>query len=175
VVARRSFLERFEQQQKDHKLHILTPDELGRRKLQVRQARGMEERYSHVVFGILERVQMSATLHTLVSHGKDSLLSASLVDPSFREEAFVNRWRSLTPDGMGGFELGEPHPYRGAGGYLKITGLHEPAGALFVEYHLVYVEPHGWFNGANPLRSKLHSPVQSQVRSFRRELARASE
>ena len=27
----------------------------------------------------------------------------------------------------------------------------------------------------DPLRSKLHSPVQSQVRSFRRELARASK
>ena len=65
--------------------------------------------------------------------------------------------------------MGPPQPYGGAGMYLKITKLHEPAGALFVEQHIVFAEPTGWFDGANLLRSKLPLVVQSNVRDMRRE------
>ena len=62
-------------------------------------------------------------------------------------------------------------PYSGAGGYLKITRLHEPKGALFIEYHLIYSEPQGWFSGADPLTTKLPAIIQAEVRTFRRELS----
>jgi hypothetical protein len=53
---------------------------------------------------------------------------------------------------------------------MKITRLHEPKGALFIEYHLIYTEPKGWFNGADPLTTKVPAIIQSEVRTFRQEL-----
>ena len=53
--------------------------------------------------------------------------------------------------------------------YLKITKLAEPAGAVFAEQHITFVEPHGWFDGENLLRSKLPLSVQENVRSTRKE------
>src|SRR5205814_1186239 len=86
---------------------------------------------------------------------------------------FPNRWRPISRDDDGKPVLGEAHPYGGAGAYIKITRLAEPAGALFVEYHLVFTEPKGWFGGANLLRSKVPILTQSEVRAFRRELGKA--
>jgi hypothetical protein len=54
---------------------------------------------------------------------------------------------------------------------VKITRLAEPAGSLFVEYHVAFAEPQGWFQGANLLRSKLPIAAQDSVRKFRRTLA----
>ena len=53
--------------------------------------------------------------------------------------------------------------------YFKITKLAEPAGALFVEQHIVFAEPTGWFDGNNLLRSKLPIAVQDNVRTMRKE------
>ena len=58
---------------------------------------------------------------------------------------------------------------------MKMTKLHEPAGAIFCEAHVIYAEPHGWFDGANLLRSKLPAAVQTEVRSLRREMLKASQ
>ena len=49
----------------------------------------------------------------------------------------------------------------------------EPTGALFVEQHIIFAEPTGWFDGANLLRSKLPNVVQNAVRTTRREWAKA--
>jgi len=49
----------------------------------------------------------------------------------------------------------------------------EPAGALFVEQHIVFAEPTGWFGGAKLLRSKLPPVVQYAVRTTRQEWAKA--
>ena len=56
--------------------------------------------------------------------------------------------------------------------YAKITRLHAPEGALLIEWHLVYSEPQGWFDGTNLLGSKMPAIVQSRVRATRRELVR---
>jgi len=56
---------------------------------------------------------------------------------------------------------------------MKITRLAEPAGALFVEQHIVFAEPTGWFGGANLLRSKLPPVVQYAIRTTRQEWAKA--
>jgi hypothetical protein len=77
----------------------------------------------------------------------------------------------LVRDEAGKQKLGQPHPYHAAGGYLKATRLHEPAGAVLVEYHLTFDEPAGWFSGANLLRSKLPIVSQDGVRKFRRRFA----
>ena len=57
----------------------------------------------------------------------------------------------------------------GAGMYFKITKLAAPEGALFIEQHVMFAEPAGWFGGANLLRSKLPIAVQDNVRTMRRE------
>jgi hypothetical protein len=54
--------------------------------------------------------------------------------------------------------------------------LGQPAGALLVEYHLVYDEPPGWFGkSADLLRSKLYMKAEDDVRLFRRKVKDASE
>jgi hypothetical protein len=58
---------------------------------------------------------------------------------------------------------------------MKITKLKEPAGAIFIEQHIIFAEPTGWFNGANYLRSKLPFAVQKQARNIRGEWGKASE
>jgi hypothetical protein len=57
------------------------------------------------------------------------------------------------------------------GSYAKATSLKEPAGAILLEYHMVYDEPQGWFNGANVIRTKLPVIVQDSVKKLRRKLA----
>jgi hypothetical protein len=52
---------------------------------------------------------------------------------------------------------------------MKVTRLAEPVGALFVEQHVVFAEPAGWFDGANLLRPKLPLVIQGKVRAMRRE------
>ena len=70
---------------------------------------------------------------------------------------------------------GESVPYDGAGLYMKITALAQPADAVFVECHIVGIEPQGWFNGANLLLSKLPPAIQNQVRSSRRAMGKISQ
>lgn len=171
TVSNRDFLEDLHQKSKDRQIHILTAAELDKRKLTVESSKQREERYSHGVFIVLERVELRAALHTIITRHPDSLLAATVVDPRFAKDTdFPNQWRKITVDEDGQRQLGSAHPYTGAGGYLKITRLHEPKGALFIEYHLVYTEPRGWFNGADPLTTKLPAIIQSEVRTFRREL-----
>jgi len=171
TVANRDFLENLHKKSKDRQIHILTAEELQKRKLTPESSKEREERYSHGVFLVLDRVELRAALQTMVTRQPDSLLAATRIDPRFAKDTdFPNQWRKITLDEEGQRKLGPAHPYSGAGGYLKITRLHEPKGALFVEYHLVYTEPKGWFSGADPLTTKLPAIIQSEVRMFRREL-----
>jgi hypothetical protein len=176
TVANRDFLEDLHKKSKDRQIHVLTATELDKRKLTAESTKQREERYSHGVFLVLERVELRAALHTLLTRQTDSLLAATVVDPRFAKDTdFPNQWRKITVDEEGQRQLGPAHPYTGAGGYLKITRLHEPKGALFIEYHLVYTEPKGWFNGADPLTTKLPAIIQSEVRTFRRELSQVKK
>ena len=128
------------------------------------------------MFIVLERVELRAALQTIVTRQPDSLLAATRVDPRFATDTdFPNQWRKISLDEEGQRKLGPSHPYPGAGGYLKITRLHEPKDALFVEYHLVYTEPKGWFSGADPLTTKVPAIIQSEVRTFRQELNRVKK
>jgi hypothetical protein len=172
TVAGRDFLENLHKKSKDRQIHLLTAEELQKRKLTPESSKEREERYSHGVFIVLDRLELRAALHTMVTRQPDSLLAATRIDPRFAKDTdFPNQWRKITLDEEGQRKLGPAHPYTGAGGYLKTTRLHEPKGALFIEYHLVYTEPKGWFSGADPLTTKLPAIIQSEVRTFRRELS----
>jgi hypothetical protein len=129
------------------------------------------ESYSHGAMSLWKRVKVAATVRTFSSRTDDSVIFAAMIDPRFADDReFPNRWWSLTKSATGVLETGKPNPYGGMGTYLKATRLASPAGALLVEWRIVFSEPEGWFGGANQLGAKVPAIVQSRVRSMRREL-----
>jgi len=148
----------------------LTKEDLAKRK--ITPAGETRELFRHVEFDFLEKVCLKATGRFVWTKTDQSVLVAAEVDPRFRGDAeFPNQWQPILKEG-GTTRLGPASPWDGAALSLKITRLAEPAGALFVEQHLVFVEPAGWFDGANLLRSKLPLAVQSGVRAMRKEWAK---
>ena len=133
---------------------------------------GTNERWFAGSMNLFDRVELSVTLAGEQTRTPESVLVAMRIDPRFDDDRqFPNRWLPLTRDEAGVQKPGQPHAYHAAGGYLKATRLHEPAGAVLVEYHLAFDEPGGWFSGANLLRSKLPIVCQDGVRKFRRRFA----
>lgn len=155
--------------------HTLTAEELQARKLPASGSAENSESLVAVDAPILERVQLQGVGIGVKQKSADSLLGAWMLDDRFVDDAqYPNRWRPILRDQAGRETLGNPTPYSGLGGYIKITWLHEPQGAVLVECHAAFDEPHGWFEGKNLLRSKLPLVVQDNVRDFRRKLAKRS-
>jgi hypothetical protein len=145
----------------------LTAADLEKRKIAVTDPK--REGFGLVEFDFLEKVRLKLTGHAAWSKTAESVVAAAEVDPRFRNDPeFPNQWQSLAKEG-GQPKVVAPVAYGGVGMYLRITRLREPAGALFVEQHVVFTEPTGWFAGANLLRSKLPAAVQINVRNMRRE------
>lgn len=150
--------------------------DLLRRKIKVKAEPGLEESYMHGVGTLLDRVRIHSTNHGMISRGKDSIVAASRLDTRFTKDAdFPNLWRSVSIKDDGKEELGPVNPYEGAGGYIRLTRLHEPPGAIFVEVHQVFLEPKKWFDAPNMLKSKLPIVIQSEVRAFRKDLTKLSK
>jgi hypothetical protein len=149
---------------------LLTKEHLEKRG--IRFSDGASEAYRHVEFDFLGKVRLGATVRIAWTGTDESVLIAAEVDPRFRGDGeFPNQWQPILRE-RGERKLGPANPWDGAGFYLKITKLAEPAGALFVEQHIIFAEPTGWFDGANLLRSKLPLVVQYNVRITRREWAK---
>ncbi|MFO0881117.1 MAG: hypothetical protein U0840_27655 [Gemmataceae bacterium] len=133
------------------------------------------EGYGHIDFNLIEKVALKITGHSYWSKTEDSIIAVGVLDRRFQKDAeFPNEWRPILRAG-GGKKTGKPSPYSGAAYYVKITRLAKPKGAVFVEGHILFAEPEGWFEGSNLLRAKLPAVIQNQVRTFRRELIKASE
>ena len=151
------------------KARSLNQEELAKRKIVWGAENQKREGYGQIEFDFLEKVRLKLTGHAMWSKTAESVVAAAEVDPRFKgDPEFPNEWRSITKEG-GQSKVGPPQTYGGAGMYLKITKLAEPAGALFIEQHIVFAEPTGWFDGANLLRSKLPPVVQNNVRTMRKE------
>ena len=134
------------------------------------------EAYGHLRYRLLNKVELAATGRAYVSRQPDSILAAGLVDPRFRTDAeFPNQWRPLERNEVGNLIPGDPRPYDGGAGYLKTTRLAGHDDALFVEGHLLIIEPIDWFRGRNQLRAKLPAIIQSQIRDMRRAMLKASQ
>lgn len=177
TFSRQEFDRRVREFGKDNKSVVgLKQDDLEKRKIKLPAAGLNEQGFAHAEAVLLDKVQLRGTSWVVISRTAESIVSASRLDPRFdNDKEFPNQWRLFPSDDPESKELGPPHPYHGAMAYLKLTQLHDPPSALFVEYHVVFVEPKGWFSGRNLLRSKLPAVIQSQVRSFRRELAKVKE
>ncbi len=174
VVADKKFLDRvLDLNRKEGKAGAVSTEQLAARGLKLTDPE--HEGYGHIDFNLLDKVQLNVTAHSYWSKSAESLIAAGRLDPRFRgDKELPNEWRSLTKLGEGKFKVGKPTPYDGAGYYVKITRLSQPKGALFVEGHIIFQEPGGWFDGSNFLRSKLPPVIQKQVRTFRQELLKAS-
>ena len=147
---------------------ILTEDQLRARKIEMVP----DERFLTVNLELFDRVNVRGTMRARLSRGTESVTLAATLEPQFaRDREFPNAWRSLKLDDAGRVVIGPMRPYVGAAWYCKATKLKQPRGAVLIEYHIVFDEPEGWFNGANLLRSKLPLLVQDGVRKFRRRFA----
>jgi hypothetical protein len=105
----------------------------------------------------------------------DSVVVATVVDPRFDADSeYPNVWRSISADEAGRRQMGPPEKYSGLGSYMKATKLGGSGDMLFVEYHVTFAEPEGWFHGTNLLRSKLPIVAQDMVRKFRRNLSESN-
>jgi hypothetical protein len=130
-----------------------------------------DQRFLAGAVTLFDRVRISGVMRTQLTRSDESATVAAVLDPRFDKDArFPNGWQPATRDDNGKVQFGETHLYHSAAWYCKATKLVQPAGAVLVEYHLLFDEPHAWFNGANLLRSKLPILVQDGVRKFRRRL-----
>jgi len=155
--------------------HTLTSEELSSRGIALDARNVDHESFASGSYRLIKKVEVQGTLHSFWSRTPDSIVVAGLLDPRFNnDQEYPNLWRALNRGSTGEAKLGPPHPYQGTGFYLKITRLEQPAGAMFVEAHLLLSEPHAWFDGANLLGSKLPAVVQNRIRATRREFLRAS-
>lgn len=150
----------------------LTADELAKRNITLQPGNEkLEEGYSIVDFPLLEKVQITGVGYGVTTKTDESVTSAALLDQRFlNDPEFPSRWRPIFRSELGRVKLGDPSPYSGFGGYTKVTQLKEPAAAVFIESHVVFDEPQGWFSGANYLGSKLPLVARNNVTSFRRKL-----
>jgi hypothetical protein len=149
------------------KAKTITREDLIARKIDPEGLDSKKEGFAYVEFDFLEKVRLRIAGHGMATKSKDSIVAGAEVDSRFRgDKEFPNEWQSIEKVG-GEVKAGEAQPYGGSGMYVKITKLVEPAGAVFVEQHIVFTEPEGWFNGANLLRSKLPPVVTINVRRMR--------
>ncbi|HEY2841745.1 MAG TPA: hypothetical protein VGJ26_21475 [Pirellulales bacterium] len=154
----------------------LTDEELKARGLPPNGASQTDPNYIAIDVPILERVRLYGIAQGYQKKTDASVLGSIRLDEHFaKDPKYPNSWRPMRRDALGKNTLGQPTPYSGLGGYMKVTKLIEPAGAVFIECHLVFDEPQGWFDGKNLLRSKLPLIVQDSVRKFRRKLGAASQ
>jgi hypothetical protein len=150
------------------KSKALTDADLAKRKIPAGNAKS--EQFGHLEFDFLEKVHLKVTGRVVWTRTDDSVVVVGEIDPRFNgDPEFPNEWQSIIKEG-GVTKLGPAQTWSSAAFYLKITKLAAPAGALFIEQHVIFAEPTGWFDGANLLRSKLPLVMTNNVRTMRKEL-----
>jgi len=153
---------------------VLSQKELSTRGVQLLNSPKLKEQLGTLSLTLLDKVQIDGVTRTIEVKLPHAIVSATRLDERFNnDKEYPNRWRSvkrLVDEDQD--RLGPPHPYSGLGGYVVVTELPEPKGALLLEMQYLLHEPPDWFGGPNLLRSKLPIAIQDNVRSFRRKLAR---
>ncbi len=167
--------EKDDKKKKDDKkgeAEFFSDEELKERGLKIVDEENLKDRYAHILFPLFSMVEISGTGYGVQTHEKESVLVAFKLDPKFAKDAkYPNQWKSLSKDAAGNPVKGDPLSYEAAGGYVKVTELKDQkTPRVFVEYHLIFDEPYGWFNGAPTLSSKLPTKYNEDVRQFRVDL-----
>jgi hypothetical protein len=155
------------------KTEYLSAKQLAARKLKVPAGTNPEERYSKLNTILVDKVQLTGVTHSMTTRTPKSVTAASVLDERFgKDKEFPNVWRLVKSLPSEKLRVGLPKPYAGFGGYVKVTELSKPAGALLVEMHFAFHEPYGWFSGHNVLGSKLPLAIKDSVQTFRRRLSK---
>ncbi len=151
----------------------LTAEDLKKHGITIAPENQKHEVYGYTTSNLMDRVEIHAVGHSYWSETPESIVQAAEIDERFaRSSPFPNQWRSAVKEGPGVKPVGPAHPYEGVGYYVKATRLKDPnlKGAIFLEVHLIFTEPVGWFEGTNQLTSKLPAVIQDTVRKLRRAL-----
>jgi hypothetical protein len=132
-----------------------------------------DELYSHATGRLLDRILVESTDRIVATRSPDSLLITAATDARFGTNSrWPNRWSTIAREGTVE-RNGPPQPYAGSVGYTRISRWKANSGLVVVEAHVVLDEPKGWFDGAPILRSKFNLIAQDQIRTLRREMAKA--
>ncbi len=151
---------------------VLTKEELEKRKI---PAERLTDSFRFVAADVtlMQRVRVEVTTCTELTETAQSVVAATQVAEEFASDPErPNQWTPLVRDASGKLTKGTPQPYSEMASYVKATQLKDIGGALLVEYHLAFIEPRGWFNGSNLLRSKIPIVAQNIVRQVRRGLTK---
>jgi hypothetical protein len=148
---------------------LLGDEELKPRGRSEERGRDLARWYSQITGRLLDRLEIEVVDESVATRTAESLVIATRTDPAFGAgQSPGNRWRAIAGQGEGKEDAWKP--FRGGLSYAKISRLQQPAGALLVELHGAFAEPHAWFQGAPILRSKFAPVSQDQIRRLRREL-----
>ena len=154
----------------------LTPEQFSVAGLDPGADVGEHERYRRFESMLLDRIQLQGVIRAFWTRTDDSILFAAIVDDRFAaDDELRPTWQRFQRESDGRLAAAESGPFAGAGIYIKITRLREPAGYLFFEAQGVLLESQAWFDGANLLGSKLPPAIQAQVRDIRRTAIRAAD
>jgi hypothetical protein len=155
---------------------FLSEEELKKRDIDLESTPEREMKIAYATFSLFDQVELSATRLAVATRSKTAILGAARMDRRFDADAdYPNRWRPIEHSASDEVSYGKPQPYSGGGSYIKVTKLADPADSIFIECHLIYEEPYGWFDGGELLNSKLPTIVKAKVRSFRSKLNIASK
>lgn len=154
---------------------FLQDEELQARMLSTVESEGVREAYLYNTSNVFDRVLLSTTSHVYQSRHGDSIVAASLLDSRFDGDSqYPNQWRPLVRDASGRLKLGKGvNRYSGIGSYVRVAKVAGHKNLLFIEFHMVFDEPHEWFSGANYISSKLPPLMRDNVQQFRAKLAKA--
>lgn len=174
LVDRKTYKDTGDQDQGKAEARELTAEELKARNIILATDSTNSEGYGRATINIMDRVKLEVVGHGYLSKSQGSIVVASEVAEAFqKDKTYPNQWSPLKQDADNPREM-KPQPYSGAGYYLKLTPLLGVPGASFVECHVVFTEPKGWFNGQNLLRSKLPAVTTNRVRKFRADLKKGN-
>ena len=155
-------------------VHTFADDELKKRGISASVTPDRQDRFAGATFDIFDRVRVSGGGLAVKTQSDESAILAARLDARFDSDPdFPNQWRPLKIGKDRKPDPGDPRPYSGVGAYVKLTALQPKPDAknsgprVFVEYHLVFDEPEGWFNGQPILSSKLPIAAKDGVKKFR--------
>ncbi|HBJ34487.1 MAG TPA: hypothetical protein DDZ51_06930 [Planctomycetaceae bacterium] len=136
------------------------------------QPDGSGRAYGIMGANVLDKAFVTGVTSSRYRKTDDSIELFLRLSPSLFDDAdFPARWYPISKADDGALQLGKANPYTDLAALIKVTKLAGVEDGLFVEVHVVYAEPFGWFEGRNLLRSKLPPVLQDSVRKFRRKLA----
>ncbi len=137
----------------------------------------MKERYAHAFNKILGKVlvYVAAVEELRLSSRKASSWPASLIRALPTTVSIQTNGNRLRFGQWANRSWVIPRTYSGLGAYIKITKLAGPEERVFVEYHLVFDEPYGWFKGEPNLVAHLDEVYPKDVRKFRRDMLNVAQ